>query len=435
MHVQRRGSVSYASVFSDSARSRLLAVHETPREPQRPRLLDRVREALRARHYSRRTEESYVAWIRRYIFFHGKRHPIELGAPEVTRFLTWLAVEGRVAASTQNQALSALLFLYREVLEVDLPWLDGIVRAKRPEHVPVILARDEVRALLQRLDGVPRLMAYLLYGAGLRVLECCRLQVQDVDFAANQIVIRAGKGNKDRVTMLPAVAKADLASHLQAVRAQHEDDLAHGAGWVELPTALRRKYPNAPRQWVWQWVFPSDTHLSRAAHRRTASSPSARIGAATGGQGCRLARRDRQARQPSHAAPFVRHAPARGWSRYPDRSRAAGAPRREHDDDLYPRPEPGTGGRAQPCRQGVRPMTWPAVLPSKPTRIGCRISQPISTAGAPAPGPQHRGIRSPRARAIGTRAVGIDCRNPQQLQRYADRPILWPNSSCPNHEG
>ena len=234
----------------------MLAVRETPREPQRPRLLDRVREALRARHYSRRTEESYVAWIRRYIFFHDKRHPIELGAPEVTRFLTSLAVEGRVAASTQNQALSALLFLYREVLEVDLPWLDGIVRGKRPEHLPVVLARDEVRALLQRLDGVPKLMAYVLYGAGLRVLECCRLRVQDVDLAANQIVVRAGKGNKDRVTMLPAVAKTDLAAHLQAVRAQHGDDLAHGAGCVELPTGPRRKYPNAPRQWVWQWVFP-----------------------------------------------------------------------------------------------------------------------------------------------------------------------------------
>ena len=256
-HLQPRLPVSYASAFSDSGRGLLLAVREIHRGAQKPRLLDRVREGLRARHYSRRTEESYVAWIRRYIFFHGKRHPIELGAPEVTRFLTSLAVEGRVAASTQNQALSALLFLYREVLEVDLPWLDGIVRAKRPEQVPVVLARGEVRALLQRLDGAPRLMAYLLYGAGLRVLECCRLRVQDVDFAANQIVVRGGKGNKDRVTMLPAVARADLASHLQDVRAQHEADLAKGAGWVELPTALRRKYPKAPRQWVWQWVFPA----------------------------------------------------------------------------------------------------------------------------------------------------------------------------------
>ena len=189
-----------------------------------PRLLDRGRAALRARHYSRRTEGAY---------------------------------DHHVAASTQNQALSALLFLYRDVLEVDLPWLDGVVRAKRPARLPVVLTRDEVRAVLQRLDGVPRLMACLLYGAGLRVLECCRLRVQDVDFTANQIVVRGGKGDKDRVTMLPAITKADLGRHLAAVRVQHRDDLAAGAGWVELPTALLRKYPNAGREWVWQWVFPA----------------------------------------------------------------------------------------------------------------------------------------------------------------------------------
>jgi integron integrase len=228
-----------------------------PATAPKPRLLDRVRATLRARHYSRRTEESYLAWIRRYIFFHNKRHPVEMGAPEVTAFLTSLAVQDRVAASTQNQALSALLFLYRDVLEVDLPWLDGIVRAKRPVRLPVVLSRDEVRALFQRLEGVPRLMACLLYGAGLRVLECCRLRVQDVDFAASQIVVRSGKGDKDRVTMLPAVLKADLGRHLARVRAQHRDDLTAGAGWVELPTALLRKYPNAGREWVWQWVFPA----------------------------------------------------------------------------------------------------------------------------------------------------------------------------------
>ncbi|MGH7354299.1 MAG: integron integrase [Candidatus Rokuibacteriota bacterium] len=225
--------------------------------PPPPRLLDRVRAAIRARHFSRRTEESYVAWIRRYILFHGKRHPAEMSAPEVTRFLTSLAVDGHVAASTQNQALSALLFLYRQVLEVDLPWLDGVVRARRPERLPVVLTRDEVRAVLERLDGAPRLMACLLYGAGLRVLECCRLRVQDVDFATNQIVVRGGKGDKDRVTMLPALVKAGLATHLRAVRAQHQHDLEAGAGWVELPTALMRKYPNAGREWVWQWVFPA----------------------------------------------------------------------------------------------------------------------------------------------------------------------------------
>jgi integron integrase len=180
-----------------------------------------------------------------------------MGAPEVTRFLSSLAVDAHVAASTQNQALSALLFLYRDVLEVDLPWLDSIVRAKRPVRLPVVLTRDEVRAVLQRLEGVPRLMAWLLHGAGLRVLECCRLRVQDVDFAAHQLVVRSGKGDKDRVTMLPAIAKADLAAHLDAMRVQHQRDLASGAGWVELPTALLRKYPNAGREWAWQWVFPA----------------------------------------------------------------------------------------------------------------------------------------------------------------------------------
>src|SRR5881296_376449 len=202
----------------------MLAVCETPAAYPKPRLLDRVRDALRARHFSRRTEEAYVAWIRRYIFFHGKRHPAEMGAEEVTRFLSSLAVDGQVAASTQNQALSALLFLYRDVLEVDLPWLDGIVRAKRPQRLPVVLTRDEVRAVLRRLEGAPRLMAYLLYGAGLRLLECCRLRVQDVDFASNQIVVRGGKGDKDRVTMLPAVINLDLARHLESVREQYRRD-------------------------------------------------------------------------------------------------------------------------------------------------------------------------------------------------------------------
>jgi integron integrase len=159
--------------------------------------------------------------------------------------------------STQNQALSALLFLYREVLVVELPWLDDVVRAKRPLHLPVVLTRDEVRAVLQRLDGVPRLMSILLYGAGLRLLECCRLRVKDVDFAMHEITIRDGKGSKDRRTMLPALVKAELVAHLERVREQHQADLRHGAGWVELPGALMRKYPNAGRDWGWQWVFPA----------------------------------------------------------------------------------------------------------------------------------------------------------------------------------
>jgi integron integrase len=234
------------------------AVRENaPSGGARPRLLDRVRERIRARHYSRRTEKAYIHWIKRYIFFHGKRHPTEMGAAEVTSFLTALAVRGRVASSTQNQALNALLFLYREVLELELPWLDGLVRAKRPEHLPVVLTRDETQAVIQALDGVPHLMALLLYGAGLRLLECCRLRVQDLDLATNQITVRDGKGGKDRMTMLPAAVKEGLARHIERTRKQHARDLAHGAGWVELPWALGRKYPNAGREWGWQWVFPA----------------------------------------------------------------------------------------------------------------------------------------------------------------------------------
>ena len=234
-----------------------------------PRLLDRVRAVLRTRHCSLRTEKAYVAWIRRYILFHGKRHPAEMGASEITRFLSALAIERNVAASTQNQALSALLFLYREVLEQDLPWLDEIVRAKRPARIPVVLSRGEVRAVLDALDGSVRLLALLLYGAGLRLLEALRLRVKDVDFARNQITVRGGKGDRDRVTMLPAAVSRDLSKHLETVRAQHEADLRAGAGWAELPWALARKYPGAGREWGWQWVFPATrTYLHRETGQR-----------------------------------------------------------------------------------------------------------------------------------------------------------------------
>ena len=243
--------------YADAPRGPLAVGEPGLPAPRRPRLLDRVREVLRARHSSRRTEKSYVAWIRRYIVFHGKRHPAEMGAVEVTQFLSSLAQQDHVAASTQNQALSALLFLYRQVLQVEMPWLDNVVRAKRGERLPVVLTREEVRAVIRELQGPPRLMAILLYGAGLRLLECARLRVKDVDFATNQIIVRAGKGDRDRVTMLPAVVRTDLVRHVEMVRRQHEADLRHGAGWVELPWALARKYPNAGREWAWQWVFPA----------------------------------------------------------------------------------------------------------------------------------------------------------------------------------
>jgi|KBSSwiStaDraftv2_1062776.scaffolds.fasta_scaffold11910_4 integron integrase len=322
----------------------------------KPRLLDRVREALRVRHYSRRTEEVYVAWIRRYIFFHGKRHPAELSGPDVTRFLNALAVERRVAASTQNQALSALLFLYRDVLGVELPWLDDIVRAKRPERLPVVLSRDEVRALIQRLDGPPRLMAYLLYGAGLRVMECCRLRVQDVDFGTNQIVVRGGKGDKDRTTMLPAMAKAKLVGHLSAVRAQHQQDLAAGSGWVELPTALARKYPQGGRQWVWQWVFPATRiYLDRETgqrrrhhlHETILQRELKRAVTAAG-----IAKRA----SPQHAPSLVRDPLAGGRPGHPHRAGTPGPPRRIDDDDLHASTQPRAGRRPQPRRPDVQPV-------------------------------------------------------------------------------
>ena len=228
-----------------------------PAERSEPRLLEQVRNAVRRRHYSYRTEQAYLHWIKRYIYFHGKKHPRDLGPDEVTAFLTHLARDRHVSASTQNQALSSLLFLYGQVLDIKLPWMDGIERAKRPIRVPVVLTIDEVRALLARLEGTKWMMASLLYGAGLRLRECLKLRVKDVDFGYRQITVRDGKGGKDRMTMLPAAVIEPLRSHLARVQSLHERDLTEGYGEVEMPFALDRKYPNAGRQWGWQFVFPS----------------------------------------------------------------------------------------------------------------------------------------------------------------------------------
>jgi integron integrase len=224
---------------------------------------------MRLRHLSRRTEEAYVGWMRRFWDFSGRRDPASLGAAEVTAFLSSLATEGRVAAATQNQALAALLFLFREVWGRDLPWLDGLVRAKVPARLPVVMSRAEVRAVLGHMDGAPRLMATLMYGAGLRLLEVCRLRAKDVDFDRNQLLVRQGKGGKDRATMLPGVGRAALAAWLDQVRAVHVRDLQGGGGWVELPDALARKLPNAGREWPWQWVFPATRqYVDPASGRR-----------------------------------------------------------------------------------------------------------------------------------------------------------------------
>lgn len=222
-----------------------------------PKLLDRVRERIHLKHYSVRTEEVYVQWVKRFVLHHGKRHPAQMGAAEVEAFLTHLAVVGRVSAATQNQARSALLFLYKEVLGSALPWLDNVEQAKRPKRLPVVLTPEEARALMAGLDGAHWLVAALLYGAGLRLMEALRLRVQDVDFKRREIVVRQGKGFKDRVTMLPDAALGRLADHLLAVRALHAQDLAEGFGEVYLPYALDRKYPGAGREWGWQYVFPS----------------------------------------------------------------------------------------------------------------------------------------------------------------------------------
>jgi integron integrase len=212
---------------------------------------------LRARHYSPRTEKAYVFWTRRFIFFHRLRHPAEMGETEVKEFLTSLATRGKVSASTQNQALSALLFLYRAVLSRELDWMDDIVRAKRPIRLPVVLSRKEVSAVLGQLRGTPRLMAALMYGSGLRLLECCRLRIKDIDLMRRELTVRDGKGGKDRVTVLPEKMVKPLRNHLDAVRRQHADDLRANAGFVELPDALGRKYPSAARELGWQWVFPA----------------------------------------------------------------------------------------------------------------------------------------------------------------------------------
>jgi integron integrase len=271
--------------------SDLLVRPASPAVVAAPRLLDRVRLAIRLRHYSRRTEEAYVTWIRRYILFHGKRHPSELGPAHIAAFLSSLATTGRVSASTQNQALSALTFLYRVILAVDLGDLPTVVRARQPQRLPAVLDREEVRLVLDQLRGTPWLVAALLYGAGLRLNECLELRVKDIDFARGQVVVRRGKGQKDRMTVLPAMARERLAAHLTAVKRQHEADLRAGAGRVVLPFALDRKFPNAATEWRWQFVFPAARictnprwggptryHLHESVMQRAVSEASRRAG-------------------------------------------------------------------------------------------------------------------------------------------------------------
>jgi len=223
----------------------------------KPRLLDQVREIIRTKHYSIRTEQTYVQWIRRYIYFHNKRHPKDMGEREINAFLKHLAVNRNVTASTQTQALSAILFLYKEVLRQDIDYIDNIYRAKKPKRLPVVFAREEIRKIMQHLSGEKWLMANLLYGAGIRLMECLRLRVKDIDFSYSQITVRDGKGNQDRITMLPEIVKHPLKEHLKKVWQIHQKDLKEGYGRVYLPYAIARKYRNADREWGWQYAFPS----------------------------------------------------------------------------------------------------------------------------------------------------------------------------------
>ena len=232
----------------------------TPAPSTEPKLLDQLRDRLRVKHYSIRTETQYLQWVRRFILYHGKRHPRVMGEKEVEAFLTHLATVGNVSASTQNQALSALLFLYREILAVNLPWMDNVVRAKKPRRLPTVLTKREVGRIIDRLEGAYGLMARLLYGTGMRLMECCRLRVKDIDFERGEILIRDGKGAKDRITMLPAVLVPVLRDHLVRRRALYEDDKAQGKAEVYLPDALERKYPNAAIDWAWQYVFCSGSY-------------------------------------------------------------------------------------------------------------------------------------------------------------------------------
>ncbi|MCH8021917.1 integron integrase [candidate division KSB1 bacterium] len=223
------------------------------------KLLEVVRDSLRTQNYSYRTEKTYINWIRKYILFHNKRHPKEMGEREINQFLTYLAVNQKVAASTQNQALSALLFLYKVILGKEIGWIGNIQRARKPKKIPVVFTREEVKKVMLHLHGKCWLMGALMYGSGLRLMECLRLRVKDLDFACRQITVRSGKGQKDRLTMMPESVISPLKTHLKRVKALHEKDLAEGFGSVRLPGALRRKYPNADKEWRWQYVCPAST--------------------------------------------------------------------------------------------------------------------------------------------------------------------------------
>ncbi len=277
----------------------------------KPKLLDQLRQAIRALHYSIKTEEAYVHWARRYILFHGKRHPAEMGEAEVNQFLTDLAVSRRVAASTQNQALAALLFLYEKVLRRPLDRLEGVVRAKRPKRLPVVLCRDEVQRILAQLNGVYRLIALLQYGAGLRLQECLQLRVKDLDGGNNVIMVRHGKGGKDRRTMFPEAVKPALREHVRRILDQHRRDLSRGLGRVPMPEAFDRKAPRRQSRILLAIRLPRVHDLRRSAHRPASTLAPARECCRPCIQAGRRALRHRQTSDHPRPAALLRDAPAR----------------------------------------------------------------------------------------------------------------------------
>lgn len=320
----------------------------------RERLIPAVRRVMRTRHLSRLTEEAYVRWIVRFVRFHGLRHPRTLGEREVREFLSHLATDRNVAASTQSQALAALLFLYTDVLRDPVPWIADVIRARRPQRLPVVMTREEVRAVLGKMRGSPRVVALLLYGSGLRLMEALQLRVKDIDFGMNQITVRGGKGDRDRVTMLPAAARTDLERQLVRVRRLHARDLAAGAGRTILPHGLARKYPNASVELAWQWVFPAQRLAVDPTTKARCRHPFARDGGAAGDARCGEGGGSDEAGDVSHVSALVRDAFIGGWARHSDGAGAIGSSERCDDDDLHACIESWGVGGAESGRSVVR---------------------------------------------------------------------------------
>jgi integrase len=301
----------------------------------KPKLLDQLREALRSRHYSHRTEQTYCSWVKRFIYFHNVRHPQEMAEPEINAFLTYLAVKEKVAASTQNQALSALLFLYRHVLGREVGDLGEVIRARKPKRLPVVMTREEIKAVLANLYSDKWLMASLMYGAGLRLMECLRLRVQDLDFSRNEILVRDGKGAKDRITMLPESLKTPLQEQLKSVKAIHERDLADGWGRVLLPHALDRKYRNAP--------------MEEPENRRRRAASCGRIIGSEGCAGCCHKGGSDETGHLPYIQAFLRYTFARSRLRHSNGPGALGPQGCQNDNDLYSCLEPGSIRGKKPC--------------------------------------------------------------------------------------